>query len=272
MTNPMKNKKSNYAAAAIAAILFLGFCLSMIFSGRMSGNTHGKIVLPSKSTAPEQTAHNGSEEIDNVKYHAEIKPAELTAENIGKVIETLERPTNYSYEVVITYYYGEAASSQKLLRYTTDGYTKTELLNSSGFPVSHVITGKTHIFMWDTGNTKYYASEKGSFTGDDFCSVPTYEDIIDLKPEQITGTAAATFQNSSCICVEFEDSEVNYTYKYLISADNGLLLYAEAFDADGKPAYRADISRIAENTVSREILRLCDNKFADDYEAQSLQQ
>lgn len=268
----MRNKKGNYAVAAIAAILFAGFCLSMIFSGRMSVGTNGKIVLPSKNTVPEQTVHNGSGETGNVKYRTEIKPAELTAENIGRVIETLERPMNYSYEVLITYYYGEDTFSQKLLRYTTDGYTKTELLNSSGVPVTHVITGKTHIFMWDTGNTKYYASEKGSFSGDDFCSVPTYEDIIDLNPGQITGAAAVTFQNLSCICVEFEDAEVNYSYKYLISADNGLLLCAEAFDADGNPAYRTDISRISENTVSREILRLCDNKFADDYEAQYLQQ
>ena len=247
----MKNKKSNYLIAAIVAVLCVGFCVSLMSVRNSSNNVGGRITLPKNDLSVEQPgAENNDENLNQINEQKKF-PVSVSAQNIANVVKTLNRPQNYSYEIAITYF-GENEYVSKILR--------------SGFPQAHIISGKEHIFTWITGNTKYYVSPKGNFSADDLCSVPTYEDIIGLKTEQITDVYIATVQNSACLFVSFSDADVGYNYTYCVSADNGILLFAEAFDSNGDLVFRADVSKILTDSVSREILRLCDNKFADDYE------
>ena len=260
----MKNRSNIKTVLAITVVLCVCLILSLFNSSFFFNKKSESIVLP-----PIQTNSEKHSEYDNFfAENTEIlsNKLELTPQNIGNVVNTLRRPDKYSFSVTKTLYYGEDFKTTQIAVYVIDGYSKIEILNRDGSVYKNCIFGQDYVFIWQNGEKKYYRGAKGNFSADVEAQYQTYEDIVNMPPEQIKQVSYILYKEIPCICVETADPETNYSTKYWVSAENGLLIHSECYDSDGNAAYVVDIDNISSDNFSEDVFILPDGKSAYDVE------
>lgn len=172
---------------------------------------------------------------------------EVTSRTVQSVIASLSRYKSYSRTLTVSYYWGDGECGTRTIQiWEEDGWVRTQTLLPSGV-TEHAITGNGTIWLWYTGGEgKNGAVHEGADPGgvsDRMQYIPTYEEILELDPAQITQASYLDYAGQPCIYVEAENQQLGYLYRYWISLTNGLLTAAET-EKSGVVVYRMESGEV----------------------------
>ena len=200
-------------AAVIAFALF--------FMGRGVETTPVTLPSPGQSSAAE-TSMPGPERV------------ELTSENVAPVLAELTRAESYSGSVTIEDFWDGGSASTQLQVWVSNG--RTRVRGERGGSPRNILVSEGTLYIW-------YDNVSGVFSGpwegsaDEWLRALSYEDVLSLPPEQITGAGYAQLSGEECVYVDYTGGLLGYTYRVYVSVSNGLLMGAEKYDG-GSLIYR----------------------------------
>ena len=200
-------------AAVIAFALF--------FMGRGVETTPVTLPSPGQSSAAE-TSMPGPERVD------------LTSENVAAVLAELNRAESYSGSVTIEDFWDGGSASTQLQVWVSNG--RTRVRGERGGSPRNILVSEGTLYIW-------YDNVSGVFSGpwegsaDEWLRALSYEDVLSLPPEQITGAGYAQLSGEECVYVDYTGGLLGYTYRVYVSVSNGLLMGAEKYDG-GSLIYR----------------------------------
>lgn len=200
-------------AAVIAFALF--------FMGRSVETTPVTLPSPGQSSAAE-TSMPGPERV------------ELTSENVTAVLAELTRAESYSGSVTIEDFWDGGSASTQLQVWVSNG--RTRVRGERGGSPRNILVSEGTLYIW-------YDNVTGVFSGpwegsaDEWLRALSYEDVLSLPPEQITGAGYAQLSGEECVYVDYTGGLLGYTYRVYVSVSNGLLMGAEKYDG-GSLIYR----------------------------------
>lgn len=173
-------------------------------------------------------------------------PVEVTSRTVQSVIASLSRYESYSRALTVTYLWGDHESGALETQiWEEDGWVRTQTLLSSGI-TEHCVTGNGMVWLWYTGGEtpgKVYEGTAQSAVADRMQYIPSYEEILELDPAQITQADYLEYAGQPCIYVEAENQQLGYLYRYWISLTNGLLTAAET-EKSGVVVYRMESGEV----------------------------
>lgn len=200
-------------AAVIAFALF--------FMGRGVETTPVTLPSPGQSSAAE-TSMPGPERV------------ELTSENVAAVLAELTRAESYSGSVTIEDFWDGGSASTQLQVWVSNG--RARVRGERGGSPRNILVSEGTLYIW-------YDNVSGVFSGpwegsaDEWLRALSYEDVLSLPPEQITGAGYAQLSGEECVYVDYTGGLLGYTYRVYVSVSNGLLMGAEKYDG-GSLIYR----------------------------------
>ena len=200
-------------AAVIAFALF--------FMGRSVETTPVTLPSPGQSSAAE-TSMPGPERV------------ELTGENVTAVLAELTRAESYSGSVTIEDFWDGGSASTQLQVWVSNG--RTRVRGERGGSPRNILVSEGTLYIWyDNVSGVFSGPWEGS--GDEWLRALSYEDVLSLPPEQITGAGYAQLSGEECVYVDYTGGLLGYTYRVYVSVSNGLLMGAEKYDG-GSLIYR----------------------------------
>lgn len=174
-------------------------------------------------------------------------PVEVTSRTVQSVIASLSRYESYSRALTVTYFWGDNESGGLEIQiWEEDGWVRTQTVLGSGV-TEHSVAGNGTVWLWYTGGggesgTVYEGPAQGAVS-DRMQYIPSYEEILDLDPAQITQAGYLDYAGQPCIYVEAENQQLGYLYRYWISVTNGLLTAAET-EKSGVVVYRMESGEV----------------------------
>ena len=107
--------------------------------------------------------------------------------------------------------------------------------------ITYMLTDGKTTWIWYDSDRTAYSGPAGEITADEEQHIPTYEDVLDLKPNAIAAADYRVYSGQNCIYVETEPDPDGYVLRYWISVEGmdsmGLLVGAEQLK-DGQTVYR----------------------------------
>ena len=220
----------------VAVIIVLAVLAS--FALLFFGNRNPEIVLPPVSTAAPETDQP-------VFSDSGFQLVEVTPETVQNVIATLNRPVSYTRTVTVEQFWPDSeaengmASAQAVSQVWADGrWTRTDLTLPSGQVCCTIVEAPSdegeagRLWRWEKGQQTWYSGSSDEWDADLSQWCPTYEDVLALPADSITGAGYEKVNDTSCILAEVSDAELGYTRKFWVSVESGLLMAAETWDGE----------------------------------------
>lgn len=159
----------------------------------------------------------------------------VTPETVQSIVATLSRPDSYYRELTVETLWSGGSYASPVQYWEDGGWAHTRQVLASG-AVRHDLTGPETAYYWYEGSTAW-----GTFPADERSSdlaqhIPTYETVLELDPESITGAGYELRGSLPCVYVEVQE-ESGALERYWISTDSGLLISAER-ELNGALVYR----------------------------------
>lgn len=180
-----------------------------------------EIVLPSSDASQE----DGSGQMDSDVLQ-EIK---VTPDTCQAAVATLARPETYRRTVTVEQIWSGGSGTYEITMAVIGPWTRTDRTMPDG-RVRHTITGPESVYIWYNNERTVYTAPVGEITADNELPIPTYEEILTLDPEQITAADYRAVSNVNCIYVESQEED--YTLRYWVSVETGLLAAAEKLQGE----------------------------------------
>lgn len=154
----------------------------------------------------------------------------ITPENVIQIIAQLARPTHYYYEV-----HSELFSETSSIKYRHKVWNQAQLqridtLYANGTAKLHTIYSHDTVYTWEPQSGSYHASGLGDISADESQMLMSYEDVLQLTPQEILSVGFVTYENQGCIHLIAQLSDIQV--EYWISAEHGLLLAGQAKEND----------------------------------------
>lgn len=237
----MKGKSQKVIILIIAVVIIIGL-MGSFGKNFLSGGTPTVQLadLSQSDAAGDGTSADAEDSPESVSV-------DVTCETVQAVIETISRPESYSRELKVELFWqedGETNSVSNTVRTWVDGgYTKTVVQLSGGIVRNSLITPDAVYSWYGTDRRDYQAAaEPGA---DDLAqNIPTYEDVLQLDPDDITQAGYVRKDGKDCIFVEEQVDSLGYLERYWIETASGLLTAAET-EKDGVLTYRMTEQSIA---------------------------
>ena len=159
----------------------------------------------------------------------------VTPETVQSIVATLSRPDSYYRELTVETLWSGGSYASPVQYWEDGGWAHTRQVLASG-AVRHDLTGPETAYYWYEGSTAW-----GTFPADERSSdlaqhIPTYETVLELDPESITGAGYELRGSLPCVYVEVQE-ESGALERYWVSTDSGLLISAER-ELNGALVYR----------------------------------
>jgi len=209
-------------------VAVIGIMLLTLFVRRESDT----IALPDVTSSAEAPVVVEQDALDRV---------EVTIETIQVVVSTLSRPSTYKREVVIKSFWEGDQAEYTINVSVQDGMTSLESTSPAGVEKRIVITPNT-LYIWYKDDTTPYIGDLGTIgdgyrTADEWQMLVTYEDVLALDKNDIIDAGYVEFSGEECIFAFYRSPLLDYTRRFYISLELGLIIYAEEFDETGEPVY-----------------------------------
>ena len=209
----------------LAVFLFLGYPLLNL--------DREEIVLPGENSAsdisdPGEGAGGGNA----------VQRVEVTAETVGRVVDTLTRPESYSRTMTLTTFWSGGSGTITVESAVSGELVRTELTLPGG-QVRHMLRTDESTYMWYNNERTYSTVRTGAFSQDEEQWIPTYEDLVALKPSEITDAGYEAYQQLDCIYAQTKEDDDGYAECYWVSVDTGLLVAAQRLQ-NGNEVYRME--------------------------------
>lgn len=213
----MDKRKLNWitwAVLAAAAVL-----VALMLGGSLSRTAH--ITLPPSDPPPDPAAGDSA-------GGGALTVVEITPETVQAAVASLSRPEDYGRSVTVEYFWPGGGGQHELYAIVRGPWTRVDRGLPDGSTRISVTNGETtYIWYGYEENAEVYAAPAGSISADDEQSIPTYEDILALPPEDIVQADYRPLEALSCIYVETAADGGGYSLRYWVSVETGLLVRAE---------------------------------------------
>lgn len=209
----MDKRKLNWITWSFVVLTVL--VLAMMLANTLRSPT--EIVLPDSSTSPDST--DGTLGDGGDMLVVEVNPSTVQA-----AIATLDRPEAYRRTLVIEQIWSGGSGSYDIAEIVRGSWTRTDRTMPDG-RVRHTITGPEDVYIWYNSERSVYHGAAGEISADNELPIPTYEEILELDPESITAASYQDLTGVACIYTEAQVGE--YTLRYWVSVESGLLVAAE---------------------------------------------
>lgn len=222
----MEEKKRTLLAIAISCIILLAVGYSFGLS-IFAAPTEIVVADPNAapSAAPGPAASGGQEGL----------PVEVTAGTVQSVIAHMSRLRSYSRSIAVRYAW-EGGSGELTARVMVDGgWSRCDAVLPGGI-VEHSIVGEGTLWYWYGDGPRYLTADAEPETEDLVQRIPTYEDILELDADAITGAGYEEKDGLPAIYVEAAGQLPSYVERYWVSVDSGLLIASET-EKDGAVVY-----------------------------------
>lgn len=223
-------RKKNYNRIAVGFALLVVLVIALLLSNSLRRTSH--IVLP--NTDSSSGASSGGD-VEN-----SLERIEVTPETVRAAVATLKRPESYLRTVTVKYYWSGGSGSFDTTVAVSGDYTRADSVLTGG-RVRHMLTDGKTTWIWYDSDRTAYSGPAGEITADEEEHIPTYEDVLDLKTEEIAAADYRVYSGQNCIYVETEPDPDGYVLRYWISVEGldsmGLLVGAEQLK-DGQTVYR----------------------------------
>lgn len=161
---------------------------------------------------------------------------EVSPQTVQSLIASLTRYESYSRTVEVEYLNrGQAVGSVTAQVWADGGWIRSSAALSSG-SVEHTIVGDGQLWLWYGQERQVYNGPSEGMTADLAQRLPTYEDVLALDKDSITGAGYVERDGLPCVYVEAVLPELGYVERYWISETSGLLMAAE-MEKDGELIY-----------------------------------
>lgn len=248
--------KKRFNMAAVGFIMLIVLVVGFLMSGSLRRTSH--VALPDitqQSAAKPDSSQYGEDAVIKI----EIKPTTVQA-----AIATLERPDSYAQLLVVEWLWESSSVLSPLTAYVYDDLTRIDTIRPDG-RTRHVITDGLRTAVWYDDEVSYYMGNAGDVSPDQEQSVPTYEDILQMDPQQIAKADYRVFSGENCIFLETVPDEFGIVQRYWVSVAHGLLIGAEHVE-NGVTFYRVASQQIAaESTLSEQLFLLPDGTTFPDF-------
>lgn len=157
--------------------------------------------------------------------------AAVTPETVQAVIASMARPEGYTRSVTVEDFWGDSSSTVEFTVQVSGASTKITTLSRQG--IKYILTTDTGTWIWyDTLDEAFYTAAGTPYDGDQWVRVLTYEDLLSLSPEEITGAGYEEHNGVWCVYASYDTPNFGYHSTLWISAVDGLLNAAEIYDGD----------------------------------------
>ena len=155
---------------------------------------------------------------------------DTSPEDARDIIATLRPPESYSMAASVEWLWGEGGSATKHFRLAVRGelFSVRELV-TGGEEIRLVGDGQALTVWSGDSSSVVYTGVQGLWDVDDFCAMPTYEDLLHLPDGMIYGLSYQEESGSKYLVVYTRDEL--YQGQYVLSLDTGLLSQASFYDA-----------------------------------------
>ena len=224
-------------------VIFMVLAVGVMLSGTLRRTAH--ITLPEPESAAEMDSESPGAGNDTLTV------IEVTPSTVQAAIETLARPEVYRRTVTVEQLWSGGAGSYEVTVTVNGPWTRTDRTMPDG-RARHTVTGLERVYIWYNNEKNIYSGPVGVVSADVEQSIPTYEDILELSPEQISAADFRTISGVDCIYVETAEDDRGYVLRYWVNVDTGLLTMAEKLE-NGSTVYRmaalsADQSGVPEDS------------------------
>ena len=242
----MEKRKLKWLTWGIVISMVLA--VGLMLSGTLRRTAH--IVLPEPGAAAEQDSESPGAADDALTV------IEVTPSTVQAAIEILSRPETYRRTVTVEQLWGGGAGSYEVTVTVNGSWTRTDRTMPDG-RARHTVTGPEHVYVWYNNEKSVYSGPVGAVSADVEQSIPTYEDILELSPEQISAADYRTISGVNCIYVEAAEDDGGYVLRYWVSVDTGLLTMAEKLE-NGSTVYRMAALSVDQSSVPEDSFHLPD--------------
>ena len=157
--------------------------------------------------------------------------------NVKQVISSLIRPKTYTALVTNTLYYDDTFGSISCKQYVRDNASRIDYLKADGSTDYSQIYFEDICYMLTRDS--FTQMPIGNFTFDSSSMLPSYETILDINDEYITGSRM--YERNGQMIIEVDTNISGEIGIYRISLKNGLL-YSADFSKDGKMIRKVEVS------------------------------
>lgn len=221
----MERKKRTLFAVLIATVIVLAVFSS--FAITLFGQEDYQIKLPDLSDETQTNPTGDPNDTDN-----QFTRIEVTPQTVQSVIATLDRPRSYYREIVLELWADPQTSALTTARIWVDGDWTRSSVTAPGGMTQHNLVGSGERWIWYEGDENARSFPADETVSDLVQRIPTYEDVLELSPKQITAAGYETYAGTDCVYVEIEQEELNSRERYWISVSDGLLMAAERVKED----------------------------------------
>lgn len=214
----MEQKNRLFIVAAI--IVLMGVAMFASFGRSLFALNTPQVALPSSSSGP--WSGSGSEHPEQ-----NYQRVEVTTQTVTGVVATLARPASYYRELTVETFWSGGSSNAQVQVWVDGGWSHSSQALPSG-AVRHDLTGEEELYYWYEGSQQYRTAPSDERSSDLAQHIPTYETVLELDPQEITGAGYETRGDLPCIFVEVRRGPSQQLQRFWISVDNGLLVSAES--------------------------------------------
>ncbi|MCI8933083.1 MAG: hypothetical protein HFE80_01015 [Clostridiaceae bacterium] len=234
-------KKSNMAQAAAAATLLLAaMALTSLYLSHRQTSQAGIVALPQEQSGPGSQPAEQGPLADGVT---------VDTSNVLRIIRTLNRPQEYTFEAESTLSYYSASDTLRVRGAVKGRRSKLQMVSAAGAVEKEIIVAPSGYYAWQAGRASLYSGALGGDWPEDgdlaaFCDeasrIPTYEDVLTLgeqDPDCLLDAGYAQRDGQACIYVLVENKLAGAQDSYYISIDTGLLYEARS-EKKGRTIYQ----------------------------------
>lgn len=248
--------KRRFNTVAMGFIILIVLVVGFLLSGSLRRTSH--VTLPEitqQSTASPDSSQYGEDAVNKI---------EITPETVQSAITTLARPNSYIQILVVEWLWENTSALSKMTTYVYDELTRIDSVKTDG-GTRHVVTDGVRTAVWYDDGADYYIGNAGDVSADQEQSVPTYEEILQMDPQQIAKSDYRVFSEENCIFVETIPDEYGIVQRYWVSVVSGLLIGAERME-NGVTFYRVASQQVTrENTLTEQLFLLPDGTNLRDF-------
>lgn len=209
-------------AAAAAVLLALGLLIAF-FVDRQSNQNQNTIVLPDPPAAPAVP--------EQPEKPPEQSFLQVTAENIGAILEGLTPPEAYHQIYTIAVGANEAQTTRTVELWVNGGLLRGQV--SDGVRTRTVLTDGSRVYMWYDGDAAALEADlPEGVTAEDLLGLPDADLLQSLPQEEIVDADYLVLEDQervSCVYVCRQES-AQTVGRYWVDLDTGLLYKADMLE------------------------------------------
>ncbi|MDY3282446.1 hypothetical protein [Dysosmobacter sp.] len=241
----MGKRKFNAVAVGILALIVVLVVLMMVNNLRRTSH----ITLPQLNSGA--LADSSARPVEDSVIRVEVTP-----ETVAYAVETLSRPEEYRRVLTTERFWSGGSGIASVTVTVGGGWSRADTADASG-RVRHTVTDGTVTYVWYDEEKAYYTGPAGDVSPDQEQGIPTYEDILSLRPGDILTADYREWNGADCIYVETAEDRQGRSLRYWVSVSDGLLAGAEQLE-DGVTVWRTTAQSVTDPRPGPEDFTLPD--------------